>query len=156
MLRWIAPFGAAILIIGWNRELEDWQVALSFTAALLVAMLLQATAPKIKDLESNKDNVVSLDEFRRQRHGSAFEENQARLQNVFETQYLHEAEMMASMLESEDIPTHLFNRHNASILIHPMSEMQVKVLVPHDEVEHALALIEHYRNSITPEDSSIA
>ncbi len=141
MLRWIAPFGAAILIIGWNRELEDWQVALSFTAALLVA---------------NKDNVVSLDEFRRQRHGSAFEETQARLQNVFETQYLHEAEMMASMLESEGIPTHLFNRHNASILIHPMSEMQVKVLVPHDEVEHALALIEHYRNSITPEDSSIA
>lgn len=156
MLRWIAPFGAAILIIGWNRELEDWQVALSFTAALLVAMLLQATAPKNKDLESNKDNVVSLDEFRRQRHGSSFEENQARLQNVFETQYLHEAEMMASMLESEGIPTHLFNRHNASILIHPMSEMQVKVLVPHDEVEHALALIEHYRNSITPEDSSIA
>ena len=56
MLRWIAPFGAAILIIGWNRELEDWQVALSFTAALLVAMLLQATAPKKKDLESNMDN----------------------------------------------------------------------------------------------------
>ena len=100
--------------------------------------------------------MVSPDEFRRQRHDSAFEENQARLQNVFETQYLHEAEMMASMLESEGIPTHLFNRHNASILIHPMSEMQVKVLVPHDEVEHALALIEHYRNSITPEDSSIA
>ena len=118
MLRWIAPFGAAILIIGWNRELEDWQVALSFTAALLVAMLLQATAPKNKDLESNKDNVVSLDEFRRQRHGSAFEENLARLQNVFETQYLHEAEMMASMLESEGIPTHLFNRHNALSLIH--------------------------------------
>ena len=104
MLRWVAPFGAAILIIGWNRELEDWQVALSFTAALLVAMLLQVTASKNKDLESNKDNVVSLDEFRRQRHGSAFEENQARLQNVFETQYLHEAEMMASMLESEGIP----------------------------------------------------
>ena len=75
MLRWIAPFGSAILIIGWNRELEDWQVALSFTAALLVAMLLQVTAPKNKDLESNKDNVVSLDEFRRQRHGAAFEEN---------------------------------------------------------------------------------
>ena len=156
MLRWIAPFGAAILIISWNRELEDWQVALSFTAALLAAMLLLATAPNNKDLESNKDNVVSLDEFRRQRHGSAFEENQARLENVFETQYLHEAEMMASMLESEGISTHLFNRHNASILIHPMSEMKVKVLVPHDEVEHALALIEHYRNSITPEDSSIA
>ncbi len=46
MLRWIAPFGAAILVIGWNRELEDWQVALSSTAALLVAMLLQATVPK--------------------------------------------------------------------------------------------------------------
>ena len=91
MLRWIAPFGAAILIIGWNRELEDWQGALSFSAALLVAMLLQAPAPKNKDLESNKDNVVSLDEFRRQRHGSAFEENPARLQNVFETEYLHEA-----------------------------------------------------------------
>jgi len=120
------------------------------------AMLLQATAPKNKELEAKKDNVVSLDEYRRQRHGSAFEENQARLQNVFETQYLHEAEMMASMLESEGIPTHLFNRHNASILIHPMSEMQVKVLVPHDEVEHALALIGHHRNSITPEDSSIA
>ena len=51
MLRWIAPFGAAILIIGWNRELEDFQVALSFSAALLVAMLLQVAAPKNKDLE---------------------------------------------------------------------------------------------------------
>ncbi len=33
---------------------------------------------------------------------------------------------------------------------------EIILVVPRDEVEHALALIEHYRNSITPEDSSIA
>ena len=156
MLRWVAPFGAAILLIGWNRQLEDWQVMLTFAAALVVTIMLQGLAPQQESLETSESNVVSLDEFRRQRQASAFEENRTGLQNVFESQYLHEAELIASMLENEGIPTHVFNRHNASILIHPMGEMQVKVLVPRDEMENAQALIEHFRNSITPEDSSIA
>ena len=156
ILRWVAPFGAAILLIGWNRNLEDWQIMLTFGTALVVAFMFHHIAPSESIHDATESNVVSLDKLRRQRQVLAHEDNRLGLQNVFESQYLHEAEWMASMLEAESILTHVLNRHNASILIHPMGEMQVKVLVPGDEIEHAKALIKHFQNSITPEDSSIA
>ena len=156
ILRWLAPFGSAILLIDWNRDFEDWQIMLTFGAALVAALMLHYMAPSESLTEVTESNVVSLDKYRRHRQMLAYEENRSGLQNVFESQYLHEAEWMASMLETYGIPTHVFNRHNASILIHPMGEMQVKVLVPKDETEHAKALIEQFQNSIIPEDSSIA
>ena len=148
---------AAVLLIGWNRTLEDWQVGLTLFFAVLAGWILNTLAKKDpKKREVPEGKVVSLAEYRKQRTRKAAGENRAELQNVYESQYLHEAEMIASMLKSDGIPNHVFNRHNASILIHPMSEMRVKVLVPAMYSEAALVLIEQYQDSISPEDSSIA
>jgi hypothetical protein len=156
ILRWMAPFGVAIFLIGWNRDFEQWQILYTILTALILLLMIHYTASSRSLPEPSESNVLSLDKFRRQRQVLAFEKNRSGLQNIFESQYFYEAEWMASMLEAEGVTTHVFNRHNASILIHPMGEMQVKVLVPGDEMGHTKALIEDFQNSITPEDSSIA
>ena len=156
ILSWVAPFGTAIILIGWNRDFEDWQIMLTFGTAIVTVFMLHYMAPSELLPDVPESNVVSLDKFRKQRQMLAYEENRSELQNVFESQYLHEVELMASMLEADGIPTYVFNLHNASILIHPIDEMQIKVLVPVDETEHAKGLIEYFQKSITPEDSSIA
>ncbi len=60
------------------------------------------------------------------------------------------------MLEYEGISANILNRHNGSILIHPMTEMRFKVLVPLMDTEVAWMLIKKDWELASPEDSSIA
>jgi hypothetical protein len=157
LLHWVAPLSALFLFVGWNRMMEDWQVALTLLFTVFGGWILNSFSKKDpENLVVPEGKVVSMAEYRKQRGRQETESNRSLLQNVYESQYLHEAELIASLLESEGIPTHVFNRHNASILIHPMGEMRVKVLVPTVDNEVAQVLIEQYQDSISPEDTSIA
>ena len=60
------------------------------------------------------------------------------------------------MLEYEGIPAHVLNRHNGSILIHPMAEMHFKDLVSVMYAEASRMLIEEDWEFASPEDSSFA
>lgn len=159
MFRIVAVVIVAGLLIWWGSPMEPWQMM--FTIVLVSAAFLLGTGGWGKGMQTDQENekIVSLKQYRNQREMDGAEQNEkalSGLKSVYESQYLHEAELMASLLESHGIPTHVFNRHNASILIHPMSEMRVKVLVPQVEFTHALQLIEEHQSAASPEDSSSA
>ena len=64
------------------------------------------------------------------------------LQLVLETNFLPQADLVKALLEEHGIPVNLLNRHNASILVHPLGSQTVKVLVPASEHTRALRLLE--------------
>ena len=154
--RWLAPLGFAILLLGWDRNPEILQVAVTLLFALFAGWVLNVLALEDPpDSGKAEGEVVSLAGYRRQRGRRETGERRSELQNIYESQCLNEAECITSMLEYEGIPTHVLNRHNGSILIHPMAEMRFKVLVPLD-AEAARMLIEEDLGFASPEDSSIA
>lgn len=64
------------------------------------------------------------------------------LQLVLETNFLPQADLVKALLEEHGIPVNLLNRHNASILVHPLGSQTVKVLVPASEHTRAMRLLE--------------
>ena len=64
------------------------------------------------------------------------------LQLVLETNFLPQADLVKALLEEHGIPVNLFNRHNASILVHPLGSQTVKVMVPASEYTRAMHLLE--------------
>tara|TARA_B100000513_G_scaffold86203_1_gene35784 strand:- start:110 stop:688 length:579 start_codon:yes stop_codon:yes gene_type:complete len=87
--------------------------------------------------------VVDLNSYR-QRKQQAEEPPSAApgLQLVLETNFLPQADLVKALLEEHGIPVNLLNRHNASILVHPLGSQTVKVLVPASEHTRALRLLE--------------
>ena len=87
--------------------------------------------------------VVDLNSYR-QRKQQAEEPPSAApgLQLVLETNFLPQADLVKAFLEEHGIPVNLLNRHNASILVHPLGSQTVKVLVPASEHTRALRLLE--------------
>ncbi len=159
LFRVIVIVFAAGLIVWWGSPMDPWQML--FTVVFVSAAFLLGSDSSMKGMRTDQKNekVVSLKQYRTQRAMNLAEQNGnalSGLKSVYESQFLHEAELIASLLESHGIPTHVLNRHNASILIHPMSEMRVKVLVPRVEFTQSQQLIEEYRSAASPEDSSSA
>ena len=64
------------------------------------------------------------------------------LQLVLETNFLPQADLVKALLEEHGIPVNLLNRHNASILVHPLGSQTVKVMVPASEHTRAIRLLE--------------
>ena len=65
--------------------------------------------------------------------------------------------LIVALLQHNGITAHLFNRNNASILIHPMGEMKAKVMVAQTDGNRALRIIENANpHPDSPEDSSTA
>ena len=87
--------------------------------------------------------VVDLNLYR-QRKQQAVEPPSAApgLQLVLETNFLPQADLVKALLEEHGIPVNLFNRHNASILVHPLGSQTVKVMVPASEYTRAMHLLE--------------
>jgi hypothetical protein len=87
--------------------------------------------------------VVDLNSYR-QRKQQAEEptNNTPGLQLVLETNFLPQADLVKALLEEHGIPVNLLNRHNASILVHPLGSQTVKVLVPASEHTRAMRLLE--------------
>ena len=143
MALWFAPLGmleAMVLVL--LLSLSWWQ-------------LLRGSVELEEPRPLEEGNVVYLDEYRRRKTPPpAVSSEGTGLVQVYESQFLHEADLTASYLEYHGVRTHVFNRHNASILIHPLGEMTVRVLVHEDDAEQALRLLS--RRNQTPEGSFTA
>ena len=87
--------------------------------------------------------VVDLNSYR-QRKQQAEEPPSAApgLQLVLETNFLPQADLVKALLEEHGIPVNLLNRHNASILVHPLGSQTVKVMVPASDYTRAMHLLE--------------
>ena len=87
--------------------------------------------------------VVDLNSYRqRKQQVEEPTNNTPGLQLVLETNFLPQADLVKALLEEHGIPVNLLNRHNASILVHPLGSQTVKVLVPASEHTRALRLLE--------------
>ena len=87
--------------------------------------------------------VVDLNSYRQRKQQAEEPINTTPgLQLVLETNFLPRADLVKALLEEHGIPVNLLNRHNASILVHPLGSQTVKVLVPASEHTRALRLLE--------------
>ena len=89
--------------------------------------------PKVVDLNSYRQRKQQAEEPTNTTPG---------LQLVLETNFLPQADLVKALLEEHGIPVNLLNRHNASILVHPLGSQTVKVLVPASEHTRAMRLLE--------------
>ena len=87
--------------------------------------------------------VVDLNSYRQRKQQAEEPTNTTPgLQLVLETNFLPQADLVKALLEEHGIPVNLLNRHNASILVHPLGSQTVKVLVPASEHTSAMRLLE--------------
>ena len=87
--------------------------------------------------------VVDLNSYRqRKQHAEEPPKAAPGLQLVLETNFLPQADLVKALLEEHGIPVNLLNRHNASILVHPLGSQTVKVMVPASEHTRAMRLLE--------------
>ena len=87
--------------------------------------------------------VVDLNSYRQRKQQAEEPTNTTPgLQLVLETNFLPQADLVKALLEEHGIPVNLLNRHNASILVHPLGSQTVKVLVPASEHTRAMRLLE--------------
>lgn len=138
-----------------------WMAPLSTLEAIGLSLLLSGAwwwllrdSLKEQVRPLREGNVIYFDEFKRRKSTPEPPPEQPRLVQVFDSPLLHEADLAAAFLEHNGIPTHVLNRHNASILIHPLGEMTVRVMVHEADAALASQLLERRRNS--PEGSFTA
>ena len=87
--------------------------------------------------------VVDLNSYRQRKQQAEEPTNTTPgLQLVLETNFLPQADLVKALLEEHGIPVNLLNRHNASILVHPLGSQTVKVMVPASEHTRAIRLLE--------------
>ena len=87
--------------------------------------------------------VVDLNSYRQRKQQAEESPNVVPgLQLVLETNFLPQADLVKALLEEHGIPVNLLNRHNASILVHPLGSQTVKVMVPASEHTRAIRLLE--------------
>lgn len=154
LIRLIALTIIITLITWWLYPLDQVYLYVLILGAVGIFYFLERKKFSILSSLFPKSNekIVYLDEFRRQkRQKKEKEEVEDQFVVVFEAQLVIEADLVASMLESHNIATHVLNRHNASILIHPMNELTVKVLVSREDSDRALQLIQSHQET-SPQD----
>ena len=137
--------GGAFLLLLIIMPLRDFLSLLVVVGALAGALTLwkpweynffnspNHLDPKVVDLNSYRQRKQQVEEPTNTTPG---------LQLVLETNFLPQADLVKALLEEHGIPVNLLNRHNASILVHPLGSQTVKVLVPASEHTRALRLLE--------------
>lgn len=146
-------------LVWMSPTLEIWQIYLLVGLMGLVAFgaFPQQTAINEKIYDDN-EKIVSLHAFKKFKQDEIKNtiDPDSKLETIFESQFVYEADMMAAMLNQHGLQAHVFNRNSASILVHPLGDMKVKVLVSHHQKVQALDLIAKYQSDSFPEDTSIA
>ena len=137
--------GGAFLLLLIIMPLRDFLSLLVVVGALAGALTLW------KPWEHNFFNspnhldakVVDLNSYRQRKQQAEEPTNTTPgLQLVLETNFLPQADLVKALLEEHGIPVNLFNRHNASILVHPLGSQTVKVMVPASDYTRAMHLLE--------------
>ena len=137
--------GGAFLLLLIIMPFRDFLSLLVVVGALAGALTLWKpwehnffNSPKHLDAK-----VVDLNSYRQRKQQVEEPTNTTPgLQLVLETNFLPQADLVKALLEEHGIPVNLLNRHNASILVHPLGSQTVKVLVPASEHTRALRLLE--------------
>ncbi len=100
--------------------------------------------------------VVDLQTYRQKRTQPAEEPETLGMQVVLETTFVPQADLICALFESRGIAARVLNRHNASILVHPLGSLSVQVVVPAADVNRALRLIEQEARHPSPDGPDIA
>ena len=84
--RRLAPLGFTALLLGWDRNPESWQIALTLLFALFAGWVLNVLALEDPPDSGNAEGVVvSLAGYRRQRDRRKTGERRSELQNIYES-----------------------------------------------------------------------
>ena len=137
--------GGAFLLLLINMPFRDFLSLLVVVGALAGALTLwKPWEHTFFNLHNHSDSkVVDLNSYRQRKQQAEESPNVVPgLQLVLETNFLPQADLVKALLEEHGIPVNLLNRHNASILVHPLGSQTVKVMVPASEHTRAIRLIE--------------
>ena len=137
--------GGAFLLLLIIMPFRDFLSLLVVVGALAGALTLwKPWEHNFFNLPNHPDSkVVDLNSYRQRKQQTEELPNLVPgLQLVLETNFLPQADLVKALLEEHGIPVNLLNRHNASILVHPLGSQTVKVMVPASEHTRALRLLE--------------
>ena len=138
-------FGGAFLLLLVIMPFRDFLSLLVVVGALAGALTLwKPWEHTFFNLHNHSDSkVVDLNSYRQRKQQAEESPNVVPgLQLVLETNFLPQADLVKALLEEHGIPVNLLNRHNASILVHPLGSQTVKVMVPASEHTRAIRLLE--------------
>ncbi|MGK5092686.1 DUF2007 domain-containing protein [Deltaproteobacteria bacterium TL4] len=165
LISFLILISSSTLLIWWMHPADTFPV---YMVVLGIGALLYywEAHKQTRHSEKGKDSVaqggnkvVYLDEIRRRKQREE-KKNQDKSDepwvSIFESHFIVEADLVAAMLENHGILTQILNRQNATILIHPMGALTVKVLVSRDDATPAIRLIEKHRNSSQPPEKPSA
>jgi len=137
--------GGAFLLLLIIMPFRDFLSLLVVVGALAGALTLwKPWEHTFFNLHNHSDSkVVDLNSYRQRKQQAEESPNVVPgLQLVLETNFLPQADLVKALLEEHGIPVNLLNRHNASILVHPLGSQTVKVMVPASEHTRAIRLLE--------------
>ena len=137
--------GGAFLLLLIIMPFRDFLSLLVVVGALAGAVTLwKPWEHTFFNLHNHSDSkVVDLNSYRQRKQQAEESPNVVPgLQLVLETNFLPQADLVKALLEEHGIPVNLLNRHNASILVHPLGSQTVKVMVPASEHTRAIRLLE--------------
>ena len=137
--------GGAFLLLLIIMPFRDFLSLLVVVGALAGALTLwKPWEHTFFNLHNHSDSkVVDLNSYRQRKQQAEEPPNVVPgLQLVLETNFLPQADLVKALLEEHGIPVNLLNRHNASILVHPLGSQTVKVMVPASEHTRAIRLLE--------------
>ena len=138
-------FGGAFLLLLVIMPFRDFLSLLVVVGALAGALTLwKPWEHTFLNSHNHPDSkVVDLNSYRQRKQQAEESPNVVPgLQLVLETNFLPQADLVKALLEEHGIPVNLLNRHNASILVHPLGSQTVKVMVPASEHTRAIRLLE--------------
>ena len=138
-------FGGAFLLLLVIMPFRDFLSLLVVVGALAGALTLwKPWEHTFFNSHNHSDSkVVDLNSYRQRKQQAEESPNVVPgLQLVLETNFLPQADLVKALLEEHGIPVNLLNRHNASILVHPLGSQTVKVMVPASEHTRAIRLLE--------------
>ena len=141
---WGSIWGAFLLLL-IIMPFRDFLSLLVVVGALAGALTLwKPWEHTFFNLHNHSDSkVVDLNSYRQRKQQAEEPPNVVPgLQLVLETNFLPQADLVKALLEEHGIPVNLLNRHNASILVHPLGSQTVKVMVPASEHTRAIRLLE--------------
>jgi len=141
---WGSIWGAFLLLL-IIMPFRDFLSLLVVVGALAGALTLwKPWEHTFFNLHNHSDSkVVDLNSYRQRKQQAEESPNVVPgLQLVLETNFLPQADLVKALLEEHGIPVNLLNRHNASILVHPLGSQTVKVMVPASEHTRAIRLLE--------------
>ncbi|MBF0237212.1 MAG: DUF2007 domain-containing protein [SAR324 cluster bacterium] len=141
---------SSVLIWGINPQ-SQWVVygILILAGALVIKFTEYSQKPR-PQRPQNTAEVISLDEYRKKKQEARNNSTFPAWVPVLASTSVIEAELVSGFLETEGIETRILNKQQASILIHPVDALEIKVLVKPSDERKAKDLIKNRQDQNVP------